>query len=149
MFTFLSGLMGIVTGVLPEAIGFLKRKQEHTQELQMMEMQFKFARADAEMRLQEAEMAGFAAQEVAIHQAVANQRTENWVDRINALVRPGVTIIFVLLFLLCVWSLIIQAARSGSVIDAFVIVMPVIDVYLAAILGYWFGNRGLRKKFGG
>lgn len=149
MFTAISGLMGIITGVLPEAIGFLKRGQEHKQELEMMEIQFKFARADAEMRLQEAEMAGFAVQEAAIHTAVAQQKTENWVDKINALIRPGITIMFTLMFAMCVWALVVQSARSGSVMEAFVLVMPVIDVYFAAIIGFWFGNRALRKKFGG
>jgi len=150
MFTFFSGLLGIVTGVLPEAIGFLKRGQEHKQELEMMKLQFEFHAAEAEMRMAEAEMAGFATQEAGLYRQVSEQRTDNWVDKLNALVRPVITILFTLMFFICIWAVVVQALALGtSMTEAFVLVMPTIDIYFAAIIGFWFGNRALRKKFGG
>ncbi len=150
MFTAISGLLGIVTGVLPELLSFWKRRQEHKQEMDLMRLQFEFATAEAEMRMREAEMAGFAAQEAGLYRQVAAQKTENWVDKLNALVRPVITIAFTVMFFSCVWALIAQHLATGAgLMAALTFVLPMIDTYFAAILGFWFGNRALRKKFGG
>lgn len=147
MFTMLFGaISGLLTSVLPEAIGYFKRAQDHQFELESMRVQAELAERQAALWVREAELAADTAANAGVYQFASSQRTDTWVDRLNASVRPVVTYAFVGLFLSVVASIIVQNLALGvSITNALIVVSPMIEGPTSAILTFWFGNRTLEK----
>lgn len=150
MITSLIGaLMGLGGSVIPEILGFFKRNQEHKQELELRRLDAEIAKQQAEMRLQEADLQVDHAHMQGVYEQFKNQKTDTWVDRLNALVRPVVTFAFLFMFLTALFSIIGQSIAMGAgVMSALTTMLPMIDAYFSAILAFWFGNRQIQKNKG-
>ena len=150
MITSLIGaLMGLGGSVIPEILGFFKRDQEHKQEIELRRLDAEIAKQQAEMRLAEADLKVDHAHMQGVYDQFKSQKTDTWVDRLNALVRPVVTFTFLFMFLSVTGALIAQTLFAGaSLVTALTIVGPTIDAYFSAILAFWFGNRQIQKNKG-
>ena len=146
---FIGALMGLATSIVPEGLDILRRYQEHNQELELMRLNAEIARQQAEQKMQEAELKVDAAHMTGVYDQFKAQRTANWVDKVNAMVRPAVTLAFVGLFLTAVGAIVFQAVVLGSsVAAAMTTVLPLISEYVSAILAFWFGNRQIARNRG-
>lgn len=149
MISLIGGVLGLFGSVIPEFLGFFKRNQEHKQELELRRLDAEIAKQQAEIRLAEADLKVDHAHMQGVYDQFKSQRTDTWVDRLNALVRPVVTFAFMLMFCSVIGSLIAQSVIAGaSLVTALTVVGPTIDAYFSAILAFWFGNRQIQKNKG-
>jgi len=140
---------GFVTSVLPEALEFFKRRQLHQQEIELRRLDAELARQQAEMRLQEADAAVDASHMEGVYEQFRHQKTDTWVDRLNALVRPTVTFAFLAMFISVIVATVAQSIATGAtVVASLSVMMPMIEAYFSAILAFWFGNRQIQKNKG-
>lgn len=149
MISLIGGALGMVGSVIPEIIGYFKRKQEHAQELELRRVDAEIAQQQAEMRMREADLQVDHAHMQGVYEQFKNQRTDTWVDRFNALVRPVVTFAFLFMFLTAIIAIVFQSIIMGAPIaGALTTVLPLIEGYFSAILAFWFGNRTIQKNKG-
>lgn len=150
MLTSLFGaLAGLTTSVIPEVLDFFKRRQQHQQEIELRRLDAEIAHQQAEMRLSEMDAEVDKAHMAGVYQQFTNQKTDTWVDRLNAVVRPVVTFAFLLMFVAVLGSIVLQSVALGATVTSSLSVMlPMIDGYFSAILAFWFGNRTIQKNKG-
>jgi len=145
------GLVGVLTGLanaaLPEALTWLKNRQAHNQEMELLKLNAELAAQQHHYDLQVAEVQADAAQMEAVYGQAAAQRTDNWVDKLNALMRPTITIMFVGMFCACVISMITTSLAAGAAVDAALLsIFPMVEGFTTHVVTYWFGRRPLDRR---
>lgn len=147
MTALISALIGLLTAGVPELIEMFKRKQDHNMEIELMVVQAEIAAKQFEAEMYQAEMMVDAKQMEGIYRQAAEQKTDTWIDRLNASVRPVVTYAFVFMFftmiLAMIWQSMVMGAGFAGAMSA---VFPLMETYLSATLAYWFGARILQKR---
>lgn len=152
----LGAIIGIVGGLLPEVIKFFKDRQEHKQQLELLEMQLKYQQQMTELKIQEAK----ALSEVELDKAVYSQpiMTEFkqtgtvWLDALQIIgnlyvmtTRPTLS------YLLVVCWIIVKIALWQSLGGQFTQLPQVwTDIdgdFVASVIAFWFSGRQLSKVF--
>lgn len=153
--TLLSMLGGGLMRMLPELMSFLNRKQDNEHELAMLDKQFQLESARQAAHLNEIQVQGDYAQDLALVQARQEaikgqmQMTNiGFVDALNFLVRPAVTYFMVTMYALAKLAMYMIAMRSG--LGGWDSILKVYDeedrAILSGILSFWFLSRTLEKR---
>ena len=147
MISILGSLLGFGSSLIPEVLGFFRQGQANKQELAMLEAKAKYAQALSSMKLEELDAkAEIVETEKLYEHDMALAARGGWVVSLHASVRPVITYLFMLTFLVVeggiVYSLLttqgadwvtaLQAVWSHEVMAIF-----------SAILSFWFGNRAM------
>lgn len=145
----LGALTGVLTAALPEGLDYFKKKQEHVQEVELMKLQAKIAETTAKSEKAVAALAADAAVNVAVYDQYSKQPTSNWVDKFNALMRPSITLAFLLLWLFCCAAFVHQAMSQGVwLASALTTFLPFTEAALSTILAFFFTNRQIQYTRG-
>jgi len=149
MITLLGSLLGFGTSIVPEILGFFKQGQENKQELAMLEAKAKYAEALSSLKLEELDAkAEIVETEKLYEHDMALAARGGWVVSLQASVRPVITYLFMLTFLVVeggiVYSLLTtQGADWVTALQA--AWTEDVQAIFAAILSFWFGNRAMSK----
>jgi hypothetical protein len=151
-----SGLLGSIFGgifrLAPEVLKFFDRKEDRKHELAMFQIQTDLEKMRGQNRIEERYVDHGIAQQQAIQAAFVQQGQDSkssykWVAALSALVRPLVTYILFLMYVLVKFILVSHALSTG---------MPVVEVaqvywttddfaMLMMILTFWFLGRPIEK----
>jgi len=140
-------LTGLVNAALPEALTWFKNRQAHKQEIELLRLNAELAAQQYHYDLQVAEVQADAAQMEAVYSQASAQRTDNWVDKLNALMRPTITILFVGMFCACVTAMILQSTAMGAGLQGSLLsIFPMVEGFTTHVVTYWFGRRPLDRR---
>ncbi len=142
MLSLLGSLLGFGTSFLPKVMNYFQQRQDNAQELKVMQ-----AQADIQLKLGAQKLA--AAAVIAAHkeQSTAIRSGSRWLANLSGSIRPVVTYLFVLEYLIINASIAYLLLRNGGfTIDN---LKSILDSefmgLLSTMLSFWFGNR----TFGG
>ena len=148
--TILGGILGGVTRLAPEVLGFFDKKNERKHELQMASHELEVAKLQQEgqFRLKDREIEGaqFTSALSAIQSGIEAQGKPTgirWVDAVSALIRPGVTIwLFVLYAIYKIASLDLAVSSDVGLAESIKAMWTQDDsAMLSAVLTFWFIGR--------
>ena len=149
--TVIGGLTGGLFRLAPEVLKFFDRKNERSHELAMLDLSIKADSLKKDIATIEAQGAIGVKEIDAIIEATKaqGQRTGiKWVDAINSLIRPLITLQWVVLL----WPGLIIASFFASyeamgALEAFKVVFGIEEKIMASsIVSFWFVDRSLRKN---
>lgn len=151
-----TGLLGSIFGGLfrlaPELLKFFDRKNEREHEFKMFEVQTDLEKVRGEFRVEEKYVDHSISQLEAIQEAFKEQtastrNTYRWVSAVSALVRPSVTYVLFLMYVVYKFTLVGIAFSTG--VDWATIATTTWSVedfgLLNMILTFWFVGRSIEK----
>lgn len=157
LLSLLGGLFGGLLRLAPELLKFLDGKNDRQHELDMMDKQLLFLQEQGKIKIDEARvttsadvqksqfdayMAAYAAEN-----ALFNHSSQ-WVNNINALIRPSVTFGVFTLWAICRLAVLVYAYHAtGNVQETLMNAWTADDAaLLSAIAAYYFVGRTIEKK---
>ena len=157
LLTILSGLFGGLLRLAPEVLKFLDGKNDRQHELDMMDKQLAFLQAQGTLKIDEARVTTSAdVQKSQFDAYVAAYQAENtmlshssqWVNNINALIRPSVTFgVFTLWAIIRLALIVYNFHATGNVTEALMNVWTQDDAaLLSMIASFYFVGRTIEKK---
>ena len=146
--TLLGGIFGGALRLAPEVLKWFDRKHEREHELKMVELEHDFAKTQAEVQLRVGQQ-GLVSKEydvlgVALEtQSVMSVRGGKFISAINALVRPTVTYIFLLMYIAVKIALYLLAVDQGGDWNSVLVGLWTQDdvTILFMIISFWFVGR--------
>lgn len=167
MITIISAVLGFLGSLLPDAMKMFQDHQDKKHELIILEMQMKQQAQGHSERLEEIQANADIAESKALYKTFYTGIT--WVDALNGTVRPVITYwlfgLYAFVKVAIIWSLISMDIPLVIVVDGINVAdalpwqkIPTIAVnpaiwaepdmaLLAGALAYYFGQRGMRKRF--
>lgn len=152
MLTLLSTLVGFSSSFLPKIMDYFQDKQDKAHELAMMDKQLAQQIELGELALRKSHVDADTEEFKAVHRHdTANMKhSSQWAATLSSTVRPVITYMFMLLFIVVEISAYYVLIDSG--VDAVGAVAIVWDEEItslfAAILSFWFGGREIRRREG-
>ena len=150
-------ILGLAGSFVPEIINIFKSRQEHKQELEMLEMQLKYQKEMTDMRIEEAQaLSQIELDKQAYQYAPVTEikpTGNTWLDLLqilanvyNQTVRPTITYIVIgawIALKIAMWY------QAGGTLDA----IPKIwgeyeSEFVSAIVSFWFGGRLVLRTTG-
>lgn len=155
LITLLGGGLGGLLRLAPEVMKLMDRKNERSHELAMFDKQLEADRLKGEQRLAETQAAG----QITLDQAGLVALTESikaqgqltgvkWVDALSQLMRPLITLQWVVLLYpaVIVASFITLLHGGGDVLSSLQKVFGTEEKALVSvIIGFWFVNRSMTR----
>ena len=147
----LGGLLGFGGRILTAWLEFKDKDKDRDHEWRMLKAEQEIARQERHHQLQLGEQTLDVVQLQAIAESTKAQATPTgigWVDAVNALVRPGITVTFMAMYITVKVCALAVAIEGGvDFFQAFPSIWTDNDVGIfSAIIAYWFANRELAKK---
>lgn len=150
MFTLLSTALGFFTSFLPSLMDYFKQKQDQAHEINMVKAQTEAQLAIGQMQLEatvtEAQLKEL--QELHKEQASTAIKAGKFISGLSASVRPVVTYLFVMEFLVINWAIAWLTIDSvGFTLEALTAILD--DRFfglLSSMIAFWFGNRTFGKR---
>lgn len=157
LLSLIGGIFGGLLRLAPEILKFLDGKNDRAHELAMMDKQKEFLELQGKLKIDEAHV--YADRDIqkgqfdaymAAYQAENTMlaRASQWVDNINALIRPSVTFGVFTLWAICRLAVIVYSFKAtGSVSETLTNAWTAEDAaLLSAIAAYYFVGRTIDKK---
>jgi len=153
----LGAILGLAGSFIPEIIKIFKSKQEHKQELEMLEMQLKYQREMTELKIEEAKAMAQVELDKQVYQYAEPQELKItgkwWLDAIqiimnayNQSVRPTITYLVIGAWLLLKFSMWQSAGGTLQAIPQ--IWSDVENEFVSVVVTFWFGSRVVMRTFG-
>ena len=146
--TLLGGVFGGALRLAPEVLKWFDRKHEREHELKMTQLEHEFAKSQAEIQLKVGQQ-GLVSKEydvlgVALEtQAQMSVKGGKIISAINALVRPSVTYLFLLMYAAVKIALFVLAVDQQGVWNEIIVSLWTKDdvTILFMIISFWFVGR--------
>lgn len=157
MLAFLSGLVGFASSIIPELVNMMKDRRNHQDEMAELrtraELGLKQAEAENDTQITKTESDLYTAAQDSFR-AELLAANDSWIGVYSATVRPTITYAFFLLYTLVKVKIFFLAADTlpdnampWQINDSLLQVWTENDMMMLSwIIGFWFGNRALRKK---
>ena len=146
--TLLGSLFGGIFRIVPEVLKMLDAKNERAHELAMLDKEMEFAKVRGEIAMREQETSMMNNELVAMAEALKEQSATaqaggKWIAAFSALIRPGVTTWFVVLYSLLKIATMLVALQGGADWKDVLINSWTKDdmAMLMMILTFWFTGR--------
>lgn len=155
MLTLISGIFGGLVRLLPEFFKYLDARNERKHELDMQEAAYKFQQLTGSQKIEEIKTQGDVNYDVSalgvLSDAIKTQGRKSgvkWVDGLNTLIRPLITIQWVILFYPAViTATFVLAIQSGTPpLEALINCFGEEEKAICAfIIDFWFVGRVLDR----
>lgn len=150
MLTLISTALGFFTSFVPSILDYFKQKRDQEHELKMIDAQIKAQLAIGQMQLEaavtEAQLKEL--QELHKEQTATAVKAGKFISGLSASVRPVVTYLFVIEFLVINWAIAwLTFDASGFTLEALRSIMD--DRFfslLSSMIAFWFGNRTFGRR---
>lgn len=150
---FLGSLFGGVFRLIPEVLKYMDSKNERAHELKMFQEQTSLEKVKGEFAVEGKYVDHSIAQLGAISEAFKQQAAEagasyKWISAASALVRPGVTYIIFLFYIIFKLLVLAVALETNTDWQAAMQVIWTPDDFgmLNMILTFWFVGRAIEKR---
>jgi len=153
----LGSIVGLIGSLIPEVIKLYKEKQRHKQEIEMLELQLKYQREMASLRIEEAKALAAIELDKKVYDFAAPMEIKHtgktWIDALQVLanvfnqtVRPTITYLVIAFWLamkIAMWK------TAGGTLEAIPLIWTSSEnEFVAAIISFWFGHRAFSRVFG-
>ena len=155
MWTIISGIFGGLLRLVPELFKYLDSKNERAHELNMQEKAFQFQQLTGSQKISEIQAQGNVAWDTgaigALKAAIEGQDKPSgiaWIDGLSKLIRPAITIQWVIIIYpaVIICGLIALVQGGMSIIEAIPKVFgPEEKALVAFIVDFWFVGRVLER----
>jgi len=153
----LGAILGLAGSFIPEIIKIFKARQEHKQELEMLEMQLKYQREITEMRIEEAKAMAQVELDKQVYQYAPiteiKPTGKTWLDALqifanvyNQTVRPTITYLVIGAWLALKFAMWQQAGGTLQAIPQ--IWSDVENEFVSVVVTFWMGGRLTARVFG-
>lgn len=146
--TLLGSLFGGIFRIVPEVLKMLDAKNERAHELAMLEKEMEFAKVRGEIAMREQETSMINNELVAMAEAIKDQSESaksggKFVAAFSALIRPGITTWFVVLYSMVKIAAMVVAFQAGADWKDVLINSWTKDdmAILMMIVTFWFTGR--------
>ena len=148
MLTVLGSLLGFAGSAVPSVIDYFKGKEETKQKTEELKLQLEAKKQGVELDLQTfAAKKDFEEQKMLLAHDTALGSQKGFINALRAFVRPFITYVFFLTFIGVKITLVYQAIKNGSDLNATIAVIwdDQTEALFAAIISFWFGSRAMPK----
>jgi len=152
MLGIVSSLVGFGSAFAPKLLDFFQDKQDKAHELKVMAQQAALQREGHAMKLEAITVEAAAKEIEAAHkeQATTVKRGSRWLANLSGSIRPVVTYLFVIEFLVINWAIaFLLISQEGITLEALREILD--DEYMALLttmIAFWFGSREVRRREG-
>ena len=148
MLTILGSLLGFATSTIPSIVDLFKDKAEKKQKTEEYKLQIEAKKqgVDLDIKLFDAKK-DFEEQKMLLAHDTALGNQKGFINSLRAFVRPFITYVFFLTFIGVKVTLVYQAIKNGSDLNATLEVVwdDQTEALFAAIISFWFGSRAMPK----
>jgi hypothetical protein len=152
MFTtaIISAIVGIFGSVLPNIVDIFKSKQDTLNEIKLIEAKSEQAKVLAGLKIDELNLEADINETKSIHADDVNLDGGKFVNAFRAVIRPFITFVFFTMFM-GIKAYAVYYATQVQGLDV-INVLPIIwdeetSAIFGAVMGFWFGNRGIEKYY--
>jgi len=156
MLTLLGSLLGIISRLVPEILKFFDAKNDRKHELDMQDKAIEFQKLKGDQKIEEITTQGQVEYDVkaleALKTAIEGQDKPSgvaWIDGLSKLIRPMITIQWVILLYpaVIITTFIMLLIQNVPILTAMSTVWGVDEKALVAgIINFWFLDRILKRK---
>lgn len=148
MVAFIGAILGVVTGVIPEIVGYFKTKEDNKHAIALLHLQMEATKQGTELTMALEELRADLGEGDSLRRHDAAISGGKFMDALRASVRPVITYCFFFLFaaveISAIWFMTMNTEMN------FVEIMTAIwdentQGMFAAVLGFWFGSRMMEK----
>lgn len=143
----LPAILGALAGMVPALVQLFTLKANNAFQLEMARLQLQGQKDNIALQVDLAGAQADIRQADRIYDFGSGSSGIKWVDAISVLVRPFITIIFILLWLTMEVWLFVYGVNSGYDLGQLVkLLWPAeTQAMFGAIIGFWFGDRMLLR----
>ena len=147
MLTLFASLIGFASSALPKLLNLCQDKYDREHELAILEKQLEQMRLGHNQRLAEIQTQGEIATSQALYQYDSRNSGIPWVEGLRASVRPMVTYLFMLLFIVVKIASLVALLQQGLALTDSLQTIWDSETYalFAAIISFWFGHRTFKQ----
>lgn len=143
----ISPLLGVFTSVIPGILEMFKQRQEYAHERDMVKLRMDAAAQGVDLNIRLEEAKADANEGESIRQHDSSLSGGKFIDALRASIRPVVTYVFFILFVVIKVSALIVMLKTGMPITE---ALPAIwdtetTALFGAIMGFWFGSRTIER----
>jgi hypothetical protein len=155
MLSLLGTLLGFGTSIIPSIFDFFKEKSKRAADLEELKLRADLQARGIELSIKQVkaqveveESKAKAVEAAGLYAHDASLKGGSFVEAMRASLRPVITYVFFLLFVLIKVCALISLLKSGSpVVDALPKLWDEETAGLfSAVIAFWFGNRAFDKK---
>jgi hypothetical protein len=144
MFSLIGSVLGFGTSFLPKILGYFQQKQDNAHELKMI-----IAQTEAQTKLEHVRLEGVNIEaDISETEALHKEQTKitikasQWVINLNATVRPVMTYLLFIEFMVLTILLATGAIGAG---DYSMIWDEPMQALWAAVVSFWYGSRTFNR----
>ena len=154
MLTALATVLGAITGIVPAVVDFFKKKEDNKHALDLAKLKLEHTRLqmeafekniDLQIKLEESKAAADEGDSLRRHDSTL--RGSKFIESLRASVRPVITYLFFLMFVIIKGSAAYVMIQNGN--DIPTMLQAIWDTETMAIfgsiMGFWFGSRAIEK----
>lgn len=143
MITALASIFGALTGLVPAILQFFTLKANNAHAIELRRLDIEAAKVGGAIQIDVANAQSDIKQQEHIYNFANGSSGVKWIDALAILVRPYITLVIFHMWALIEIGLFVAAVNGGLSLDQ---IVPIIwdetnKGMLAAIIGFWFGNR--------
>ena len=157
LLSMIGGIVGLLGSFIPEGLKFWQDSRDKAHELKLLEMQLRQQREGYSQKLEEVQLQATATEYTALQQSYRAEL--KYAGGFAATVRPAVTYLFVLLYLVIKCAMLYSAAGAiqtlpwqadAALLNALALAAPTVwteadRALFSGIIAFWFGNRSIEK----
>lgn len=148
LLSILSPLLGIIGSLLPNIVRIFEKREENKHEIELTKLRMDAATLQAEQALDLEAIKGIVSEGQSVRSHDAAIDGGRFLNALRASIRPVVTYLFFLTFVIIKLIVLTTMISTGS--DASTIITTVWDTETMALFGtimaFWFGSRILEKR---
>lgn len=147
MIAAITAILGFLSTVAPMLVQWLTLKETNAHAREMEELRQKGAREQVAGQVDIANSQVDARQADHIYEFASGASGVKWVDALAVFIRPFVTLVFFLFYLLMKAGLFVYAVNSGYDMGQLAKLLwgEADEAIFGAIMGFWFGNRVIMR----
>jgi len=148
MLSLLGTLLGFGTSIIPSIFDMWKEKSKRAADLEELKLRAELQQRGIDLNIKMIEAQANAEEAKGLYDQDASLKGSPWIETMRASVRPVITYVFFILFVLIKVCALIALLRLGtSVVDSIPKLWDEETAGLfSAVVAFWFGNRAFSKK---
>ncbi len=147
MISLITAILGALTGMVPGVLQLFTQKANNAYQLQLQQLQLQAAREGKALEVDLANSQADIAQQQSLYRFSGGPSGVRWVDAINTLVRPYITLIVFHVWICVEVALVCYGISKGHTLGELAAAAwdENTQAIFSAIVGFWFGNRMLTR----
>ena len=147
MISLITAILGALTGMVPGVLQLFTQKANNAYQLQLQQLQLQAAKEGKALEIDLANSQADIQQQQSLYRFAGDPSGLRWVDAINTLVRPYITLIVFHVWIGVEVALVYYGVSKGHTLGdvAGAVWDENTQAIFSAIVGFWFGNRMLTR----